>query len=313
MFTGPSLVEVLTVPDPEVPAGHVPVRVDGAGICGSELHGVRDPGFRVPPLIMGHELAGTTPDGRRVTVNPLLTCGHCRECDRGAEQLCSDRAIIGIHRPGGFAETVVVPERAVLTLPDEVGTEAATLVEPLANAVHALGIAAPRPGSRIAVIGAGPIGLACLFVARQQTADVTVCDLSPTRLDVARALGAGAVGTTLDGADFDVVVDAVGAPATRADSVRRLRPGGTAVWIGLQSAAVGDVDGQDVVRTEKRVVGSYCYTREDFTAALGLAAAIPTGWVTSVPLEQGGTIFTELMNGRADVVKVVLRPEGTLR
>src|SRR2546430_5873096 len=110
VFTAPSVVELRDVDEPAPRPGEAVLDVAVAGICGSELHGVRTPGFRIPPLIMGHEFAGTTPDGRRVAVNPLLSCGCCDRCRAGQTQLCWQRAIIGIHRPGGFAERVAVPE-----------------------------------------------------------------------------------------------------------------------------------------------------------------------------------------------------------
>src|SRR5215213_4965242 len=97
VFTKPGTVELLDAPDPEPAAGEVLVKVRAVGICGSELHGIRSAGFRRPPLIMGHEFAGSTADGRRVTVNPLLSCGVCDLCLMGRDHLCRERAILGIH------------------------------------------------------------------------------------------------------------------------------------------------------------------------------------------------------------------------
>lgn len=306
VFTRPSTVELLDVPTPEPAGGEVLVEVAAVGICGSELHGIRSSDFRRPPLVMGHEFAGTTGDGRRVTANPLISCGACDRCLAGDDHLCRFRAIVGIHRPGAFAEYVAVPEASLHPLADTMTFEAAALIEPLANAVHAVNLAAPAAGSRIAVLGAGTIGLMSLLVARGVSDDVTVCDLAPERLAMARELGATRVGPELDG-EFDLVVDAVGAASTHGISVDRLRPGGTAVWLGLLSAEAG-FDGQQIVREEKRVIGSYCYTGAEFGDAVKLAAELPMDWATAFPLEQGEVIFGELMAGRHDVVKALLRP-----
>ena len=306
VFTAPNTVELQEVPTPEPAAGEQLIRVDAVGICGSELHGIRSTDFRTPPLVMGHEFGGTTADGRRVTVNPLLSCGECDLCRRGLAHLCRERGIIGIARPGAFAEYVSVPESAIHELPDGMSFETAAMIEPLANAVHAVGLAAPEPGCRIAVLGAGTIGLVTLSVARRHTDQVVVADLSADRLRLAERLGASAVTDELAG-EFDVIIDAVGAAATHEASVRHLRRGGRAVWLGLLSSDPG-FDGQQIVRDEKLVTGSYCYTPDDFTASIELAATADLDWTTSFPLTLGDKIFTELAGGRQDVVKALLRP-----
>ncbi|MFC8845910.1 MULTISPECIES: zinc-binding dehydrogenase [unclassified Micromonospora] len=306
VFTRPNTVELLDVEPPVPSDAEVVVAVHAVGICGSELHGIADSHFRSPPLIMGHEFSGTTSDGRRVTVNPLLSCGTCDLCLLGRDQLCRRRQILGIHRAGAFAEYVAVPEHALHPLAPTMSFETAAMIEPLANAVHALNLARPAEGARIAVLGAGTIGLVSLLVARQYSDEVTVCDLSETRLAVAERLGAAAVGPTLTG-EFDVIIDAVGASATHRLSVQRLRPGGTAVWVGLLSSDAG-FDGQQIVREEKHVVGSYCYTAAEFAHAVVLAETVALDWTSSFDLADGAAIFTELMRGRQDVVKAVLRP-----
>lgn len=158
VYTRPNVVEMQDVGFPAADDGEVLVNVANVGICGSELHGIADTEFRKPPLIMGHEFAGTTADGRRVVVNPLLSCGHCDQCMAGRDHLCRTRRIVGIHRPGAFAEAVPVPASSVHEIPDSMSFETAAMVEPLANAVHAVALARVEPDARIAVIGAGPIG-----------------------------------------------------------------------------------------------------------------------------------------------------------
>lgn len=307
VFTGPGTVELQDVARPTPADDEIVIDIVACGICGSELHGIRHVGLRQPPLIMGHEIAGTTADGRRVTVNPLFSCGDCDMCARDDVHLCRQRKILGIHRPGAFAQQVAVPAASVSELPHDVDFDTACMIEPLANAVHALRLASPEPGSRIGIIGAGTIGLGALLVASRYSPDVSVSDLAPERLEHAAQFGAVHVGPTLEG-EFDVIIDAVGAAATHAASIDLLRPGGTAVWIGLLSAESG-FDGQEIVRSEKRVIGSYCYTPDDFEQALNLASSVPAGWTTRFDLTEGVEIFEQLMNGRHDLVKAVLRPQ----
>ena len=148
MFTGPGVLELQDVAEPEVAEGDVLVQVRSVGICGSELHGARHPGFRMPPLIMGHEFAGTSADGDRVVINPMLSCGHCELCAGGLRQVCRERQIIGVHRAGGFAERVAVPGSTLRPVPDWLSWDAAAMVEPAANAVHAWNLVrAPGRGS----------------------------------------------------------------------------------------------------------------------------------------------------------------------
>lgn len=306
VYTRPNVVEMCDVQSPSAGDGEVLVKVASVGICGSELHGISSPAFRKPPLIMGHEFAGTTDDDRRVVVNPLLSCGECDSCTAGRDNLCTQRRIVGIHLPGAFAEAVSVPAGAVHEIPSAMSFETAAMVEPLANAVHAVALAGVTAATRIAVIGAGPIGLVCALVALEHSSEVAICDLSEDRLSAARLLGDLTLGTGLTG-DFDVIIDAVGAAPTHRDSLRFLSRGGTAVWVGLRSEEAG-FDAQEIVREEKRISGSYCYTADDFQVALDLADKVPSDWVQSFALEEGDIVFNELMNGRTDIVKAQLRP-----
>lgn len=306
VFTEPGIVEMLDVPDAAAGDGEVIVHVDRAGICGSELHGIQTPGFRVPPLVMGHEFVGHTSDGRRVAVNPLISCGTCDLCRAGKTQLCRTRQLLGVHRAGGFAERVAVPRSALHDLPDDLGWDHAALIEPLANAIHAWGLAGAPTGARIGVIGCGPIGLSCVEVARHEGASMVAgADLSPERRAVAASLGAD-VSSALEG-EFDVIFDAVGTGATRASSLDRLIPGGTTIWLGLATAEAG-FDGAGAVRFEKSVRGSFAYSAEEFAAATSLAPQLDLSWTTTYPLAEGATIFTALMNGQSSPIKALLQP-----
>jgi threonine dehydrogenase-like Zn-dependent dehydrogenase len=319
VFTAPGQVELLDVPEPDPAPGEAVVEVRAAGICGSELHGARRPGFRQPPLIMGHEFAGTGAGGEAVVVNPILSCGRCAECRRGLRHVCREREIIGVHRAGGFAERVAVPASALRPLPPGLPWEAAALIEPAANAVHAwnqagraLGASgAPGAdgarGARVAVIGCGAIGLLCAATALSGGADrVEVTDLSPARLAAAQRLGAQVAGPGLSG-EYDVVIDAVGSAATRAASVAHQRPGGVAVWLGLAEEEAG-FDANALIRSEKRVLGSFAYRDEEFAQATARIGDWDLTWAAGYPLAAAAGVFTDLMNGGLHPLKALLLP-----
>lgn len=309
VYTAPRELRYQDVGDPQPGADEVVVRVDAVGICGSEIHGVAsDDRFRVPPLIMGHEVCGVREDtGERVVVNPLVACLECDACRRGQENLCRNRALLGIQRPGGFAERVAIPVRNLHRVPDGLAREAAALVEPVANAIHAWRLTSQRHPQRVGILGAGTIGLVTLAVAKTRgVPEVVVSDLVRERLAVAERLGADSVAPRLEG-EFDVIFDAVGKAATREQSLDRLRPGGHAVWLGLDDDDPGFA-ARPLVRLEQSVHGSFCYTHDDFVAALRLVPMLDISWVTTLPLAEGVGVFEELMNGRSDLLKVQLTP-----
>ena len=262
---------------------------------------------------MGHEFTGVTVAGDRVVVNPLMVCGRCAACRGGQPELCGLRRIVGIDVPGAFADLVAVPLDALTRIDASVSPEAGSLVEPLANAVHAWGRVAVGRTSRVAVVGGGPIGLMAVAVAvRRMGLAPAVVEPRRTRRAVAARLGAASVhasGPELLVAEepFDAVVDAVGSPDSRAVAMQAVRPGGTVVCIGLASPDAG-LETQALVRQEKTLTGSFCYTPADFAVAVGLARDLDTGWVDTVTLADAPTVFEDLARGRSTIVKAVVRP-----
>lgn len=307
VYTSPGQVQLRDEPSPVPGEAEELLLVDASGICGSELHGFRTPGLRVPPLIMGHEFVGHTRDGRRVVVNPLLTCGSCDSCSAGRPQVCRSRELLGVHRAGGFAEQVAVPRSAMHELPSGLPDTAAVLIEPLANAVHAWSLL-PQPVERVGVIGAGPIGLLCALVASSHGVPVAVAEPSEPRRALAHHLGL-ATDSALEG-EYDVVIDAVGLSVTRRTSLAHLRPGGTAIWIGLAQDDV-EVSGNSVVRNEQVIRGSFAYTPAEFAEAVAIAPSLDLSWTTAVPLSEAAEIFYDLAGGNTAIAKAVLVPEHT--
>lgn len=321
------------VPEPE--AEEVLLKVGAVGICGSEVEGFmgRMPKRRIPPLVMGHEFAGEVVQlgpgvaeqflGQRVLVNPLMPCQQCELCRAGRSNICPNRRLIGMHRPGAMAEFVTVPQRCLLPLPDPVTYPAAVVTEPLANAVHLLKHWSRQVHEAVVVIGTGAIGLSILMVLRLAGAGRIInLETNPGRLRMAQELGADlalnprdtdvleAVQTATQGRGADLVVDAVGSRLTRNQALHLARPGGQVIYIGLNDNQC-ELESYEIVLRELRVQGTYGYDAADFQRALDLVAAgrINTErWVHTLPLEAGPQAFADLASGQDERIKVILEP-----
>ena len=333
MWNGPEEMAAEEVPEPAVEPGTVVVRPEAVGICGSEIEGyLGRMGNRTPPLVMGHEFAGTVTEvgegvdedllGREVAVNPLSSDGTCRLCRAGYTNLCPNRRLVGIHSPGGFAEYALAPAQNVYPLPEGVEARAGALAEPLANGVHAikLGLAGHFVEHAV-VVGAGTIGLMCLQAAvLEDIPEVSVVEPHEARREQALELGAHAAyasgeearealeGPT-EGLGADLVVDAVGAEVTRRMAVEVLmRPGGRVVFVGLHDDAT-TLGFHDIVRGQLDLQGSYAFTADDYEQALEwlIAGSAGIGVLPPVlPLEEGPGAFAELVRGPSEQIKVFL-------
>ena len=270
----------LPVPGP----GEVLVKVAYAGICGSDLHVYAQGMFGiVPPMTMGHEFSGVVEEvgegveelrpGDHVVGDPRLGCERCEWCARGEYHLCADLAFVGEALPGSYAEFVVLAERRLVLIAPSVDLRVAALVEPLAVAVHAMDLAMPHQSQSVGIIGAGPIGLLALIVARQQPgAFVRVADKVAGRRDLAASLGADEVIDDVGAAGdrwAHVVVEAAGKQAALAAAVRWLRPGGVLALVGIYEEPVL-FDPTDVVVKEARLVGVSAYGRGDLVRAAAM-------------------------------------------
>lgn len=335
VWTGPREMQMLEQPMPELVPGELLLRVKMVGICGSELSGyLGENSLRVPPLIMGHEFGAevidVAPDvtdfaqGDRVTANPMVPDRSCVMCRAGYENLCLNRSLVGAHRPGAFAEYVAVPAIACYHLPDSIDDLTASLVEPTACALRAVELAAVTPGSSVLILGAGPIGLLSLLVAKAAGAsDIIISDLSQTRLDLAASWGATAtvnpakddvaalVKEATGGLGADAVIDAVGLPITRNTGISAVRAGGKVIFIGLHEDATS-IPANTIIRSEIEIKGSFCYTANNFAASIRLLGTgflpDPTSWVDIRPLDQAGPSFDQLIADPSSAIKIVLTP-----
>ncbi len=322
-YTASRQLELRDAAEPSAKTGEAVVAVDAVGICGSDMHAWlgHDP-RRVPPLILGHEIAGRaggngdSSGGARVAVNPLVTCGACAHCKNGRGNLCAKRELLGMRLPGGFAECVAVAEKNLLPVPPALSTVQAALCEPLAVCVHALARAAGAgggavDGGRALVIGGGAIGLLSALLLCSAGVEVCIAETNQLRRAVLEKADCGAVVAGATGQNqFSLVVDAVGSAATRAIAVRAAAGGGVVVHVGLADND-GGLDTRKMTLEEIAFIGVYAYTEADFAAALGKLAAGALGgleWVETRPLADAPQTFAEIHAGKCAAPKVVLLP-----
>lgn len=324
VYTGPERLEFRDVPEPRPGMDEVLLRVERVGICGSDMHAYLGHDDRRPaPLVLGHEAAGVVVDGpqagRRVTVNPLVTCGTCPACRRGRDNLCPDRQIISMPpREGAFAQYLAMPARNLVTVPEGVPLDKGALAEPLACGWHAvrLGLAAldvAPAEARALVLGGGAIGIgAALSLAAWGVSRIVLAEPNAARRAVIAAQCGFAVVAEAEGPGFDLVIDGVGYAATRAAASALARPGGVVMHVGLGESA-GGLDIRRMTLQEITFIGTYTYTAQDFRDT---AQAIFDGrlgaidWTETRPLAEGAAAFADLRAGRSASPKILLAPEG---
>jgi len=326
MYTGTNAMEIRDAADPVPAAGEVLLRIDAVGICGSDMHAYHghDP-RRVPPMILGHEFAGTIVGGpaagRRVTGNPLITCGTCEFCVQGRNNLCANRTMVGMSRPGAFAERMAIPASCLIELPDDLPAVSAAVTEPAATALHALNLsmralARPLPECSMLILGGGAIGMLAALLARHYGCrDLVVAETNPLRrASLERAAGCRTYdphdAAPPDSDSVDFVIDAVGAKATRQTALAAVKPGGVVMHIGLQDWA-SEIDMRKLTLAEITLIGTYTYTTADLRVTVRALAAGVFGdlsWVEERPLADGARAFADLDAGRTAAAKVVLRP-----
>jgi threonine dehydrogenase-like Zn-dependent dehydrogenase len=327
VYTGPNALELRDEAVPTAVDGEVVVKVEAVGICGSDMHAYHGYDSRRPaPLILGHEAAGrivTGPRaGERVTINPLIVDPSCPYAIEGRPHLSPTRQVLSMPpRPGAFAEFVRVPEGNVETIPDHLPVEHAALAEPIAVSWHAVRLGMerlhqPLAAARVVVLGGGAIGLTSALVARHFGAkDLRVGETNPLRRDTlhrSEGLETYAPGASSEPADgsVDLVIDAVGASATRAAASRMVRPGGVIVHLGLLPGSDG-LDIRKITLQEIAVTGSYCYTPRDFRHTVAALAAGQFGklqWFEKRPLNEGAGAFASIDAGSTAAAKIILRP-----
>ena len=320
VYVGEEKLDFREVADPVVKSGEQLIKVDSAGICGSDMHAYLGHDERRPaPLILGHEASGIIlggdRNGERVAINPLVTCMRCQACISGRENICSKRQIISMApREGTFAEMVSVPEVNLVNVPLDVPLEKAALTEPLAVSWHASRLALEALHSsmdrNVLIIGGGAIGLAsALAFKAMEIENIVIVEPNIIRR---KYLNDNCNVVAVEKADelFSIVVDAVGFKKTRELASEKVSPGGVITHIGL-GEDLGGIDVRRITLQEVSFIGTYTYTAQDFKDT---AKAIFDGrlgsldWIERRPLSEGNRAFSEIREGKVPSPKIVLGP-----
>jgi threonine dehydrogenase-like Zn-dependent dehydrogenase len=301
-------VEVHDVPAPS--GDGVRIRISSAGICGSDLAILRS-GFAIAG-VPGHEMAGVLADGTPVAIEPVAPCGHCEFCLSGEYQVCRSgvERIYGVGRNGGMAEEIVVPARCLVRLPARLDAATASLVEPLAVAVHGMRRAGAKPGDRVVVIGGGTIGLCAVAAAAAIGCVVALA----ARHDHQKAAGAR-LGAHEPQGEYDIAVDSAGSASGAADACLWLRPNGKLLLLSASWEEIR-LPGLEVASKEPIIIGSTMYGRDGVTRDIDNAAFLlgdnPVIGAVIIthrfPLEAAAEAFAVASDRKAGAIKVLLEP-----
>jgi L-gulonate 5-dehydrogenase len=315
-------------------AGHVIVRPEVVGICGSDFHlfsgdvgalsGARD----FYPRVQGHEVSAVVedpgdsahPEGERVAIWPLLPCGHCYPCRTERPNVCPNFRLVGVHLDGGLQERLEVPASTVFGVGD-LDPDSTCFVEPASVAVHALARARLQPGEQITIFGAGPIGLAALVAAVHHGARVLAVDPVAARRDLAKRLGAEVVAQPprreleelardwTHGEGPPLVVETSGEAGVLPQAMEMVSPAGRVVVIGMSSGTAPVRPGA-FPEKEIDVIGSSCATAADFGDAIRLVAAnraaIAALFSHHFPLARAAEAFEFALSRPPDAIKIVV-------
>lgn len=316
-------LRVEELPPPEAGPGELLVRVEAAGVCGSDLHVWRTGAFVTRfPVTPGHEVAGVvvaagdgaaTAPGTRVVMDSKVPCGTCPECRAGHAQRCDAIGFLGEVCDGGFAELLTVPEAAVTAVPAGLDPRVAVLAEPAAVAMHArrrLERFAPE-ARRVGVLGGGPIGALCALML-PSTTDVVVAETDPVRARLLAAAGLEVTDALPAGFRADAVFDCAGFAGSVASAMASCAPGGIVMLVSLHHGPE-TLDANALLAGEHAVAGCHVFEDEmpDTVAAL---AADPARFAAVVSREVGLAELPDAVAEAADGghrgIKTIVVPEG---
>lgn len=337
LFDAPGQLRVADTP--QIPAGDndVVVRTAASGICAGDLYIYqgRNP-YVTYPAVGGHEIAGVIErtgakvtgfkPGDRVVIEPFIGCGKCYPCRVGKPNCCANLSILGVHRPGGFAEFVTAPADRLHRIPAGLSLAHASLAEPLAIGVQACHRGQVQKGELALVLGCGPIGLAIIEVALAHGARPVGVDLDAGRLAHTRDLGvetltagpdlAAQVLALTNGEGAPVVLEATGNVKAMEQTIDLVAAGGRIVIVGLVKRGVGvTIPGLDFTRKEVTIVGSRASVN-CFPEALELLASGRTklpALATEIPMWDAPATFRQLGENPAALHKGILIVPGAPR
>ena len=330
VYTGTEQLEYKNFDDPNLINGESIIKVSASGICGSDMHAYHGKDDRrIPPLILGHEVSGIinsgSNKGKKVVLNPLITCGKCKYCISYNEHLCGKRVLLGMNRPierqGGFAELVLVPDKNIYELPKGLEMKKAPIAEPAAVSLHAIELGEKNMKiqfneCKALVIGGGAIGLLCALILEKikKCGELYLTEPNEKRLKTcsdnleSNSIRPEELNTKEN--SFDLVFDTVGLEVTRQSAIKYVKPGGTVIHIGLTQPS-GSLDFRKVTLQEITFVGTYCYTNKDFENTLNLLSQNILGnlnWIEFRDLSKGAEAFRQIHNGTCSAPKIILIP-----
>ena len=330
VYTGTEQLEYKNFQEPNLVGGESIIKVVASGICGSDMHAYHGKDERrVPPLILGHEVSGIiekgSKKGKKVVLNPLITCGQCNYCESGREHLCGKRIILGMNRPverqGGFAELVSIPDKNIYELPNNLDIKKAPIAEPTAVALHAVelgeeALKKPLNKTKILILGGGAIGLLCGLILEKykKSNEITLVDPNEKRLKACKShLNSKTLkpdNSLIKDNYFDIVFDTVGLEITRQNSIKSVNPGGVIIHIGLTQPS-GTFNFRKATLQEITFIGTYCYTNEDFEKTLNLLSNKVLGslnWIEYREMNKGAEAFKQIHDGTCSAPKIILIP-----
>ena len=333
IFLGQEQIEVQKRPDPIPEEGEVLIKVEACGICGSDLHAYKT-GMYTPGLIIGHEFAGVVKAagvgvtdlrvGDRVTASSCIGCGQCFLCLSGKENLCEQSVRVGVTDDGGMAELVKVPRSVVYHIPDNLPLKEGCLAEPFSIGLHGVNLSRFKPGNRVLIIGAGPIGLCLSQVLKTAGAGaVWITETNPLRRDLAARLGVDLVlnpkdvsplsilSNLTDGMMADIVFECAGLPQTIAQAPMLVRRGGQVVILGICDQPV-EMDFLSIITSEIDIQTAYYSRASEFARTIDLMAkgslkANPL-LTSEVPFERVTESFETLLSPDSNQVKILVCP-----
>lgn len=304
IFHGPGSVSVEERPVPEPGPGEIVLEVEAAGLCHSDIRVYKGQKQARPGVIPGHETVGRVARlgesvsgfelAQRVVLCPIIACGRCYFCQRGARHRCLERRTLGYDEDGGLTETMLVPAAIVslghvLSVPEGLSSEVAALTEPAACVLNSLEVCGLVPGGSLVIIGAGPMGLLHVLLARALgVATVIVSEVNEERLAYARRFGAGlavdpeheeldrAVLEATGGLGADAAVLTTGAPALVGEALRLVRRQGVVnLFAGFPPGSAVDLDPNAIHYSEASLRGSQNASTDQYRRALRLLTLVP--------------------------------------
>ncbi|AJY74668.1 NAD(P)-dependent alcohol dehydrogenase [Paenibacillus beijingensis] len=334
-------IRIEELPVPQIAPDEVLIKVMAVGICGSDLHyythGRIGKYVVEKPIILGHECAGEISAvganvrqfqvGDRVAVEPGVTCGTCEACKEGRYNLCPDVQFLATPPvDGAFVQYIKMRADFVFPIPDSLSYEEAALVEPFSVGIHAAARTNLQPGSTIAIMGMGPVGLMAVAAAKAYGASrIIVTDLEPVRLQAAKQLGAShvinvreqnpdeVIHSITGGRGVDVAWETAGNPKALQSALASLRRGGKLAVVGLPAQDEIPLNVPFIADNEVDIYGIFRYANTYPKGIRFLASGIvdASKLVTDkYPLEQTQEAMERALNHKSECLKVIVYPNG---